>query len=451
MPTWQLYAWALHLTWFVFVFAFGACVGSLVNVLVYRLPRGIGVVTPPSACPACGTRLTFRENIPILGWLLLRGRCRYCRAPISPEYPLVEAFVAVLFASFYVLWFMVERRTTSAGLDVASIRPEWAMNGTPVTVPLFLMVLGLLGSLTAMTLVDAKTFTIPLVLAWIPAIVGLLAHVGTAVYVQHTAGRLAYTAPGFNWALPTPVEIDPVTRRWTGGWPATIAAIGAVAGLGLGNLLVWTGLIRRSFADFADWERSTAASATGADTDAGSQTRPSGGQEPRDADRPADTWIQYPHARREMVRELAFLAPCVGLAMLGWYAGRWWAPSEPAPLWVTVLGGVLIGYIVGGGVVWGVRIIGSLGFGKEAMGLGDVHLMAGVGACLGWIDATLAFFLAAFVGLSITVIQFVVAGSARRTMPYGPSLAIAAILVILGKPAIEWGLTRLLRFPVNIP
>src|SRR5688572_30920504 len=132
MPRWQLYMWGLQLTWLLFVFAFGACIGSLINVLVYRLPRGIGVVTPPSRCPKCETQLTWRENFPILGWILLRGKCRFCRQPISPEYPLVEAFVACLFAYFYILWFMVDPNFTLVEIRWGAIRPEWAHPQNPL-------------------------------------------------------------------------------------------------------------------------------------------------------------------------------------------------------------------------------------------------------------------------------------------------------------------------------
>lgn len=455
MPTqtWQFYAWGLQLTWLFFVFAFGACIGSLVNVLVYRLPRGIGVVTPPSACPKCNTQLTFRENLPIIGWLLLKGRCRYCREKVSPEYPIVEAAVAVLFAAFYVLWFVLPGEfprggAVFLGIDWSRIRPEWALNSLPVSVPLFVMTLLLLGSLVAMTIVDAKTFTIPLVLTWVPAIVGLLVHVGTAVYVEHwmIGGRLRSVAPAFNWALPTPVDVVRDPRGWVGGWGGLYATVGAMIGLGIGMILLWTGLVRRSFLDYAEWEKRALPDAGASEVQAGTPAPAESATE-----RPADVWIQYPHARREMIKELAFLAPCVALGLLGWYAANWWGPTTPAPLWVTVLAGVLLGYLVGGGVVWGVRVLGSLGFGKEAMGLGDVHLMAGVGVCLGWIDATLAFFLAAFVGLVITAVQLAFGGGAKRTMPYGPSLAIATVLVLLTKPAIEAGLACLLGHPVNIP
>lgn len=80
-----------------FVVALGAIVGSFANVCIHRLPRGASVVAPRSACPACRTPIRAVDNIPILSWLLLRGRCRTCRAPISPRYPLVEALVAAIF------------------------------------------------------------------------------------------------------------------------------------------------------------------------------------------------------------------------------------------------------------------------------------------------------------------------------------------------------------------
>lgn len=77
----------------------GAIVGSFLNVVAYRLPRGESLVHPPSACPRCGTPIKPYDNVPVLGWLWLRGRCRACRAPISPRYPIVEAVTAVLCAA----------------------------------------------------------------------------------------------------------------------------------------------------------------------------------------------------------------------------------------------------------------------------------------------------------------------------------------------------------------
>ena len=75
----------------------GLAVGSFLNVVVWRVPRGESVVSPPSACPACASPVRPRDNVPVVGWLLLRGRCRDCDAPVSARYPVVEALTAVLF------------------------------------------------------------------------------------------------------------------------------------------------------------------------------------------------------------------------------------------------------------------------------------------------------------------------------------------------------------------
>ncbi len=83
---------------FVYVYAalLGAAVGSFLNVCIYRLPAGESVVSPPSRCPECGTQIRWRDNLPVVGWLLLGGRCRACRTRISVQYPLVELTVALL-------------------------------------------------------------------------------------------------------------------------------------------------------------------------------------------------------------------------------------------------------------------------------------------------------------------------------------------------------------------
>jgi leader peptidase (prepilin peptidase)/N-methyltransferase len=76
----------------------GLVIGSFLNVVVHRVPRGESVVSPPSACPRCGNPIRARHNVPVLGWLVLRGRCHDCASPISARYPLVEAGTGALFA-----------------------------------------------------------------------------------------------------------------------------------------------------------------------------------------------------------------------------------------------------------------------------------------------------------------------------------------------------------------
>ena len=77
----------------------GLLLGSFLNVVIYRLPRGESLISPGSHCPACGVPIKPYDNIPVFGWLLLRGRCRACKEPISIRYPLVEAATAALFVA----------------------------------------------------------------------------------------------------------------------------------------------------------------------------------------------------------------------------------------------------------------------------------------------------------------------------------------------------------------
>ncbi len=86
----------------VIVFMLGAAIGSFLNVVVYRLPAGLSLLHPPSRCPHCLTPIRKRDNLPIVGWLKLKGRCAHCRAPVSPRYPIVEAATGVLFLITYL-------------------------------------------------------------------------------------------------------------------------------------------------------------------------------------------------------------------------------------------------------------------------------------------------------------------------------------------------------------
>jgi leader peptidase (prepilin peptidase)/N-methyltransferase len=83
---------------------FGGAVGSFLNVCILRLPERQSVVSPPSRCPKCGRGLPWYENIPIVSWLALRGRCAGCGLPISPMYPLVELTTALAFAAAYLIY-----------------------------------------------------------------------------------------------------------------------------------------------------------------------------------------------------------------------------------------------------------------------------------------------------------------------------------------------------------
>jgi len=115
----------------------GLLVGSFLNVVVARVPDGRSVVRPPSACPACGVRIAPRDNVPVLSWLLLRGRARCCGAPIPVRYPLVEAGTAVAFGA------------VAAWLGPVAVLPAF----------LFLAAVSI-----ALALVDIDTFRLPFVI-----------------------------------------------------------------------------------------------------------------------------------------------------------------------------------------------------------------------------------------------------------------------------------------------
>src|SRR5271155_129020 len=83
------------------IFLLGLCFGSFLNVCIYRLPLGLSVVTPRSACPKCKQAIAFYDNLPVVSWLILRGRCRHCEDKISPRYLLIELLTGFLFLVCY--------------------------------------------------------------------------------------------------------------------------------------------------------------------------------------------------------------------------------------------------------------------------------------------------------------------------------------------------------------
>lgn len=99
---------AEQIVYSVAVFCFGAALGSFLNVVIYRLPRGKSLIWPPSHCPQCHHELSLtRDNVPIIGWFMVRGKCRYCGAAVSFRYPLVEFLTAcfVLASYWYLVWY----------------------------------------------------------------------------------------------------------------------------------------------------------------------------------------------------------------------------------------------------------------------------------------------------------------------------------------------------------
>lgn len=101
-----------------YFFLFGSFLGSFCNVVILRMASGLSVIFPPSRCPTCGHRLSALDLIPVLGWLLLGGRCRYCRVSISWQYPVIEGAVAFLLGTAFFFYGFSPRFVPSAALSI---------------------------------------------------------------------------------------------------------------------------------------------------------------------------------------------------------------------------------------------------------------------------------------------------------------------------------------------
>ncbi|MCF7854335.1 MAG: prepilin peptidase [Candidatus Pacebacteria bacterium] len=190
----------------------GACIGSFLNVVVWRLPRGESLVRPPSHCPKCGTQIKPWENIPVLSWLVLRGRCRHCGQPIAVRYVLVELATACL---FLLVWWRF-----SAHPLPASVLPGW---------------LFLVSALLAVALIDLRHSIIPNQITYTGCAIGL----GLAVLLPASRARIA----GLEKGLGTTVELPWRYYKWLPEGMQTylrgIALLDACLGLAAGWVLLW--------------------------------------------------------------------------------------------------------------------------------------------------------------------------------------------------------------------
>ncbi len=398
--------------WFVFIFAFGCCIGSFLNVVIYRLPRDKSLVTPPSACPACGKHIRFYDNIPLASWLLLGRKCRYCRAPISPRYFLIELLTGLIFLGLFVLYFQANLRDGLRSLGGGG----WFI---------YLLHIIMLGAFIAASAIDLEYWIIPLSICWFVTAAGFI---GSAVGVY---------------------IIDPTLIRAYSLLPSASAhtgalAVGAMVGLVISLVLLASGLIKRSYAsDVAEDGNAAEQQKGAAETDrpdkdkesAKPQVNPVRSKSSEAAATELDGTSNAFNHRLEACREIIFLLPIIVCSMAGlWIVrevtpiGAWWEDFSQHPVVAGLLGSAW-GYFVGCGIVWGIRIFGTLGFGKEAMGLGDVHLMGAAGAVIGPLYVFVAFFVAPFFGLGWAGFQMFF--KKIRQIPYGPFLSLGIFVVMI--------------------
>jgi leader peptidase (prepilin peptidase)/N-methyltransferase len=326
------------------LFVLGSVFGSLLNVCIYRLPREERfwqamrfMVYPPSHCPRCRQRIRWYDNVPILSWLLLRGRCRNCRGTISIRYPLIELLTGVLFAAVY--WCEVPDwwvRVVEQSSVFHELGPKGII-GSPWMSPLamlhwrYAVHMVLVIALIVATFIDIDLRIIP----------------DTVTLPAMAVGVLANCLLGHVYVVPL--------------WYQTAAMKGAATGYGL------------------------------------------------------------------MFQQL--FPPAL---LPAWFSP---GPAAGVPAWITAhphLHGLcmsLAGIVIGGGSIWLVRIVGQWALKREAMGFGDVILMAMIGSFVGWQGTLIVFVLSLVAAVVIALPLWLVWRD--HELPYGPYLSLGALLLLM--------------------
>ncbi len=196
---------------------FGALIGSFLNVVIYRVPRKLSLVHPGSACPNCGASIRPIDNIPVLSWLFLRGKCRDCGAKISPRYPLVELGTALAFVP--VAWVFLPTSEFPAGLAADIL--------------VLVAFLGLAAVSIALALIDLDTSTLPNRIV-VPSLVALLVLFVAAALLQGDVGPLVRAIIGAAALFAFYLALALVSRGGMGMGDVKLAAL-------LGLALAWVG------------------------------------------------------------------------------------------------------------------------------------------------------------------------------------------------------------------
>lgn len=222
--------------WFFF---FGASVGSFLNVVVWRLPRGETLIWRPSRCPRCGAGIRALDNIPVFGWLKLRGRCRVCRTPISRRYPIVEFVTGALFLLLAILELFASGVNLPHSTARAYSRLTWfVFDPRAAMVALYAYHCLLVSILLSWSLIDHDRQRVPRGYVAFSLFLGIIAPV-VAVFV-------ARVAVGEEVARELPRILHPVPAvREAGAWQASLGWLwlwaeplaGLVAGAALGELV----------------------------------------------------------------------------------------------------------------------------------------------------------------------------------------------------------------------
>ncbi|GAA2248197.1 A24 family peptidase [Rarobacter faecitabidus] len=228
----------------------GLVIGSFLNVVIWRVPRGESVVSPSSACPRCGHTLSWWENVPLISWVALRARCRACRLPINLRYPLVELATGVLFA--LVLWHFGVTFTALAFAYLGAVAIALALIDLDVhrlpdsiVLPSYIVVPVLLG---AQTLIDAHAGSSELWPLW-RALIG-----AASLFAFYFVAAIVYPG-GMGLGDVKLAGLLGFALSWLGWGPLIIGAFSAflLGGVFSGVLLLTGRASRKSGIPFGPW------------------------------------------------------------------------------------------------------------------------------------------------------------------------------------------------------
>ena len=393
------------------VFVLGACVASLLNAAVYAWAWNYRRISPWQATPEGAAPRTWADCVPIIGWFRLRRDAKVLGRGFWIRPMLVEISFGIAMAALYG-WEVGQQGLTAAQFNLPA-GVNLPAGGLPELVTpafcTFVFHFILSAWMLIASLIDVDEKTIPDEVTVPGALIGLLlAALLPFGFLPNIEERLTPPVIGIELTHPksgAPLPgafggtqwIEPTHLTAPNDWPAALAGGAANRGslaLGLGCYLFWCFALTTRI-----WRGRRGVGFGLA--------------------------VLFRRVARDLqsspLREI-LIGGVLGIAMV-WYTG--------GDAWVGLLSS-LTGMILGGGIVWAVRLIGSAALGKEAMGFGDVTLMMMVGAFLGWQASLMIFFLAPFAGLLVGIFQLIF----RRDdmIPYGPFLCLAACFVV-----VRWG------------
>lgn len=456
--------------WLLFWTALGLCVGSFLNAVVYRLPRGKSLTLPLwSACPFCRRKIAWYDNLPIVSFLNLRGRCRNCDVPIPTRYLVIEALMAIIVLVLLDAFFIGDVRQgisrSQFGLtDQLSF--DW---------PILTAHIILFACLLALSAIDLEYYWVDIRFTNFVTVAAFILH---ALWTpRHSASwprpsdtisvmsLCAIAGLGLTWIIllcqphveteslgeTPPPEPDPdspetidenepgspppslSTPSRVGGWIAIILAVVLLVDLFLAESELvkfrHTGraLVPLAFLFLLVLSQSIVS---------------------RESDSEIADALEKESAtaRRTVFGEFLLFVPAIAFGLLGywlasgdsataihqvihkevpllnWAMFRHWTPFEG-------LATAAAGFVVAGALGWAVRIVFTVIFGREAFGTGDIHMMAAAGAVAGWPVVVLGFFLTC--GLALAGWLLALPFKRTRALPLGPWLSLGFLTVVV--------------------